>query len=97
MQEQALYAALLADLSEEELAEMVGREIRRRKKIGAIVVSDVGGGHSYMAMSYPHAWDGLQLKSPSEHLNLLAEYMSLATEVSRRLAEPEERNGGNGS
>lgn len=57
MQEKSLYAAVLAELSDEELVGVVGAELHRRKNPAIIAVfADEG----YSAAAFPLSWEGFE-------------------------------------
>ena len=53
-QDNALYQAVLGDLSDEELMSVLGSEIQRRKRVGVAVIVD--GGKIHSACTYPAEW-----------------------------------------
>lgn len=93
----ALYTAVLADLSTEDLVSLVGAEIRRRKCLGVCMISPVtGDGHLLMASVFPDSWADMYTMPAKDQLMRLAAFASIGKECDRHLVRPEEQADGCG-
>ena len=86
MQEKPLYAAILAELTDDEFIEIVGRGIRDRGRTGIVLLLGGAGEHTIAATAFP---DDVGMKGlPLAHqLKVLAMYCSLGVSEINRTAE----------
>jgi hypothetical protein len=89
VQELALYHALLSDLTDAELVEVIGREMRRRKRISIVLSAEAG--HVLSCVCWPIEWGSLADEPLVEQLKIVAAWVGLAgTTAEMNRAIPDE-------
>ena len=85
MQSSEFYHDLFADLTSDELTEVVAREMRERHCTGIIVCIDNTTSHVHSATLLHPDWDEMRTMSLADQLLMFAAYVSRAREVQRKL------------
>src|SRR3989442_1450486 len=93
-QERSLYSALLADLSDGDLVEVVGAEIRRRGRIGIMMCTPASGGHCLASVVFPEEWSEMHTMALPSQLAHFAAFASMGRECSRRSLPQADGDGG---